>query len=668
VTVLALGAVLALVTAAALVSLARPREIVAAVLAVVVTGVALLIVLALALSVFSAFSRWWLLGALAVLAAGTALATRGRGSLPRPPTGWLRDPAGDPALVALGVVVALELAYVLALALFTPQNDGDAIHYHLTRAALWRQDGGIGIVDGTADVRMNAFPPNAEILTSTTMVLAATARYVGLVQLSAALATAFAVAGIARRIGLGTRAAAFGALLFLALPIVALQASTALNDIVVAALVAAAVFFLLGATWGDAVFAAVAVALLVGTKVTGLIALPGLLLVALVAQQGAARRRALAGVGLGVLAGGYWYVVNLWRTGDLFGGFPDDQRGGHDPIVWLGRFDRLLLDALELPGAVGRDRLFFPIAAVVVLAVGLAVARTRRGRRTAVLAAVLTLVPLLVLPARDVLLHAHQKAWYELGHADLGDLDPGRNGTKAGTLFTWYGPVGALLVLGIGALVIVRVRRRSLPPVAVVLAAAPVLWVAGIAVAVTYFEWNGRFAMGGFALAAATWGLVLDLRPAAWAAVAVSAVTVGLTLVHYDEKPSGLTLLEHTGARSVWTSPRWEVQGIVPALGTLIRRTDEKIPAGSTIAVWPSPFPEAGQRGIQLLPFPLLGTGLERKLVYARDATAAERAGAGWLILPDDALTHCSDGWRKAFVAEPRWIVFERSPGARCSS
>jgi hypothetical protein len=145
-------------------------------------------------------------------------------------------------------------------------------------------------------------------------------------------------------------------------------------------------------------------------------------------------------------------------------------------------------------------------------------------------------------------------------------------------------------------------------------------------------------------------------------------VTVGLTLVHYDEKPSGLTLLEHTGARSVWTEPRWQVQGIVPSLGTLIRRTDETIPAGSTIAVWPSPFPEEGQRGIQLLPFPLFGTGLERRVVYARDAEAAQRAGAGWLILPDDALTHCSDGWRRAFVAPPRWIVFERAPGARCSS
>jgi hypothetical protein len=53
--------------------------------------------------------------------------------------------------------------------------------------------------------------------------------------------------------------------------------------------------------------------------------------------------------------------------------------------------------------------------------------------------------------------------------------------------------------------------------------------------------------------------------------------------------------------------------------------------------------------------------------VYARDAETAERKGADWLILPDDALTRCANGWREAFRAPPRWIVFERDPGARCS-
>lgn len=663
---LAPALVLAGVTGVALVSLSRPVSQVTTLLGGAIVAAALIVVLSLALSAFDAFARWWLLGTVAVAAAAAVTFARRRGSVPVSAVPVVEGFRSAPVAVLAGVV-ACELAYVVALAISTPQNDGDAIHYHLTRAALWRQDHAIGIVDGTADVRMNAFPPNAEILTAFTMAVSGTARYVGLVQLAAALVTALAVTGIARRIGLDRRAAVFGGLLFLALPIVALQASTALNDVVVAAFVASAGYFLLGTTRTDAALAAVATALLVGTKVTGLIALAGLALVAILAHRGRTRRRALTGLGLGAVPGAYWYAVNLWRTHDLFGRFPADQRGGHDPIEWLGRFDRLLLDALELPGGIGRDRLLYAVGALLVLLVGLTVARSGRGRWAAVAAAGLTLLPLLVLPVRDGLLHVHQKGWFELGRPDIGNLDPVRDGTKAGSLFSWYGPVGAMLVLAVSAVAIRRYRRGALPALTVMLATAPVLWVAGIAVAVTYFAWNGRFAMGGFALAAATWGLALERHAVAWAAVVVSAVTVGLTLVHYDEKPSGLTLLESTHVRSVWSEPRWRVQGIVPSLGTLIRRTDETIPAGSTIAVWPSPFPEEGRRGIQLLPFPLLGTGLERKLVYARDASSAARAGADWLILPDDALTPCAPGWRRAFTAPPRWVVFERAPGAPCS-
>jgi hypothetical protein len=574
-----------------------------------------------------------------------------------------------PAPVAvLAAVVACELAYVAALAFFTPQNDADALEYHLTRASFWNQDGAVGIVDGAGDVRMNAFPPTAEILVAVTMAVSRSARYGGLVQLVAALVAALAVAGAARRVGLSPPAAAFGGLVFLALPIVALQASTALNDVVVAALAACAAYFLLGATRADAALAAAATALLVGTKVTGLIALAALVFVALVAhRRGPALRRSLIALAAGAFVGAYWYAVNLWRTGDLLGGFPGDQRGGLDPVEWLGRFDRLLLDALELPGAVGRDRLLYAIAAALVLAVGLATARSLGGRRSAIVAAMLTLLPFLVLPARDGLLRIHQKAWFELGRPDIGNLDPGRAGTKAGTLFTWYGPVGALLAIAVGIVVVRRVRRGALPPVTVMLVLAPLVWIAGVAVAVTYFEWNGRFVMGGFALAAATWGLALEARAAAWAVVAVSAVTVGLTLVHYDEKPSGLRLLESTGATSVWGAPRAQVQGILPSLETLIRRTDETIPDGSLVAVWPSPIPEVGETTMQLPPFPLAGPHLRRQLVYATDVAEAERAGAQWAILPSTPPAQCADGWRRAFSAPPWWIVLERVPGATCS-
>ena len=665
--VLALGGVAAVAGAAALVSLGRPSGVVQAIVATAVGAAAAVVAAAWLLTPLDALTRWWLLATLLAFAAVALAVARGRGRLPAFDLGAVQELARDRLILVLGVVVALELAYVLALALFTPQNDGDAIHYHLTRPALWRQEGALGLIDGTADARMNAFPPHAEILIGAAMTLSATARYVGLVQLTALLVAVAAVFGIARRIGIDRRLATLGALLFATLPIVALQASTALNDVVVGALGAATAFFLLRTARLDLALAATSTALLLGTKVTGILALPGLALVAVVAHRGSDRLRALGGLAVGSAVGSYWYLANLVRTGDAFAGFAEEQRGGTDPVVWLGRFGRLAIDAVELPGAVGRDRLLYVAAAVVVACVALLAVRGWAGRLLALVAGVLTLLPLAMPTLEDGLLRVHQKAWYELGRPELGNLDPGRDVTKAGTLFTWYGPVGLLLTVATLVVVVRRVRRGTLPSVALVLAAAPVLWIAAIAIGVTYFEWNGRFAMGGVALAAATWGVLLERRAVAWAAIAVTAVTVGLTLVHYDEKPSGLRLLEDTGRASVWSLTRAQVQGIVPGLEQLVRRMDEVVPDDASVGIFPSPFPEEeGARGIQLLPFPLFGDQLGRRIVYRRDLEEAEAAGVDWAVLPDDAETRCRAGWQVAFRVDPRWVVFRRLPGGVC--
>jgi hypothetical protein len=44
----------------------------------------------------------------------------------------------------LAVAVSLGAAYTVALAFFTPVNEGDALAYHLARVAFWRQEHGIG--------------------------------------------------------------------------------------------------------------------------------------------------------------------------------------------------------------------------------------------------------------------------------------------------------------------------------------------------------------------------------------------------------------------------------------------------------------------------------------------------------------------------------------------
>src|SRR5687767_13902178 len=134
------------------------------------------------------------------------------------------------------------------------------------------------------------------------MVVSASGRFAGLVQIAAMLAAALAVFGIARRVGLNVPAALFSALLFCTLPAVALQASSGMNDVIVASLVAGSAFILLTATRSSLLLAALAVALLVGAKLTGLIALPALAAIAVAAPR-SRRLGALSMVALGAAVG-----------------------------------------------------------------------------------------------------------------------------------------------------------------------------------------------------------------------------------------------------------------------------------------------------------------------------------------------------------------------------
>jgi hypothetical protein len=222
------GLALVVGAAACFAALGRPRGAAAFVLVVYVFSAAEIVAVSALLSVVDRYTRTGLLAGTA-LVAGVAVGLVVWRRPPRPPLpvgDALRLLGADPVLTTLAAVVAAALAYELALALFVPMNDGDGLQYHLTRAALWRQQHAIGYVPGAEDLRINAFPPGAEILTAFTMTLSASVRWVGLVQYTAMLGTAVAVFGIARRTGLDRRRAAYGALLFLTLPIVALQASS----------------------------------------------------------------------------------------------------------------------------------------------------------------------------------------------------------------------------------------------------------------------------------------------------------------------------------------------------------------------------------------------------------------------------------------------------------
>jgi hypothetical protein len=624
------------------------------------------ILLSLLLSVASLYTRGAFLTAAVVLCAAAIAIAYPIRITPFPRKSFFLSVMRDPVLVVIGAVVLGVVAYSLALALFLPANDQDALEYHLARGAFWKQQGGIAYIPGAEDARLNGFPPNGEIAMSFTMLTSRSGQFAPLVQLTAALATALAVYGISRRVGLGVREGLFGGMLFVTLPAVTLQASTGLNDIIVASFIASAAFFLLRPTSINLALAGASVALLTGTKLIGLVALPGLGLVALTARRNG-RRAVLSALGVSAGLGCYWYVLNLAKTGDFFGGI-SSEAVTPDPVAAIARTIRLALDTVELPGAVGLDRLFY-VAAAGLLALGVYLRPGRAGeRRTqAAIAGGLTLAPLALVPLAHLLVRGSQKLFFELGRADVGYLDSSRSATKASPVFSWYGPVGVLLTVSSCVLVLHAVHRRRLPPVLLVLAAAPALWVVCIGLVIPYFEWNGRFAMGGFALASATWGLLLRVRPLAWATGALAVLTVFLAFIHLHDRPSGVRLIEPVSEHSVWDQPQWIVQGTDhPDLHAVFRFAEQHIPSHARLALQPNVFPSKHGKFVPgVPPFPFFGSHLSRSILFADSASVARVEQAGWAILYQKDQQRCFPGWSRAF-SYGAWVILRRASGRSC--
>jgi hypothetical protein len=632
-----------------------------------VVAFAELIGLTLVLSLFGAVTRV-ALGATLVLVFAASLAFWLRVRKPQLPgrRRWAWRPTGaDPAVLVLGAVVGLAAAYVVALMVGTPQNNWDSLTYHLTRAALWRQEHGVSYIADAYDQRLNANPPNAELAVTAILELGRSERLTGVVQLGAWIACAAGVAAIARRVGLSRKEALFGALLFVLLPIVLLQASTTQNDLITAALLVAATTFVTGSSRGHLVLAALACGLAAGTKVTAVYALPVLVVAALVAPPTAWRARRLAAITAGFVAGSYWYVVNAVETGRLLGDRPDSGLiAVFEPTRnLLGAFARVL-DAFDLSGALHTDRfvlngpanagiLMYAIVAAVLTAALLIAARRGHVRtRTALAAGALALVPLALPPVSYALWRVFAKLYRVLGSPDEGL--PGaawEAQTSAGEGLSWFGPLGLLLVVGVGIATVVLVRRRELPTLALVLAGAPLAWFVLVSVTLAYDPWQGRFFMYPVALSAALWGLVLRVPSVAWAAVAISTAAASLSLSNSIEKPSGLPVFAE-GGWAIWSMERWQVQSIIRAESRpVLEFLDQRVPQDDSIAL---------ALGGDDFGYPAFGRFFERRVELVPPGSSAREVTTQWLLAnPERTSAIDRECWREAFRSETG-AVFRR--------
>jgi len=400
------------------------------------------------LSLFGWVTRWALLAGLAVACVAILIDRRGWSDVAarlRDGASALRRALEDPLCAVLGVAVLLAFGYAVVLGLSTPQNDFDTIVDHLWRAAVWRENEAVGYPRCDCAPYINAYPPHGEMGVLATTVLGGTDRFAALAQGGAFVALATGVVGVARGLGLSRREALLGALLVATLPVIALQASTAQNDLVVASFLVAAAALLLDTGRGAPWLAGGATALALGTKVTAVFGIPILLLVAFLAAP-SRRGQRLSGVLAGAAAGAYWYVVNWVEGGSWDAGFPyEDVESGIGAAVARGL--RSAIQLVELPGAAGRDRWLYLVAAAVLL-VGLAVAYRRRSTTAAIGlaagAALLAALPVLTPDVRRYLDEAYLELWRAVGRDDLA-VSVGRDITRSASNVTWYGPLGALL-------------------------------------------------------------------------------------------------------------------------------------------------------------------------------------------------------------------------------
>ena len=449
---LALGLLLVGAASSCGTALLRPTGRIAFVLGTAVLAFAEIVAVSHGLSFLDAYERAAGSSSTAAVLALAAVSRRRVSCRPSWPSldvgAAARDVVSDRVVAVLGVLVAFELLYLLALAVVHSAGERDALTYHLTRALLWIQQQSVRAGRRRCrhpDRRASSRTPRSS--QGFTMLLSGSARWVALRAARRCSSRRLAIYGIAVRFGFDRRrAAAFGALLFPTLPVVALQAPTcaerprrrgARRDWRPS--------LVLGRSPGELGLACVAVALLVGTKVTGLLALPLLLssrphAPRQASRAGARRRRRRSS------RGGAWFAVNLSEGHGPFGAVGEGSKryGGGVSA------DRCPDDALRRRDArasgrdgEGRTRIYV-IAAGVVAIVGLAL----RPAVAVLGAAALTLLPLQSRSLERVLHSVYWHGWTLIGYyRGRSPSDRGRDPSSASNMASWYGPVGLALTL-----------------------------------------------------------------------------------------------------------------------------------------------------------------------------------------------------------------------------
>jgi len=614
---------LALTGALAAASL-RLRSPVSFVLAVYVLAGAEIVAMTLVLSAADAVGAAGYTIFQAVLLAGTAVAWHLRGR-PRPPIPRIEVVAGarrNPIVAVLAVAVAVALVYELFIAVATPPNNGDSLTYHLTRAAAWLRHGGLyRIPHGQPEE--NDFPPNAEIQILYTFAFLHRDTVAALTQWFAQAALIVGIFGCARRLGFPRASSLFAALLVPSLSLVALESMTTQNDLVVAAYVVAAAYFVTGNRTNELALFGVALGLALGTKPTAFIAIPFLALLALVSLP---RRRlmmvaAAALIGFAVL-GSYGYVRNTAATGHPTGarvGQPGANIAPH--LTAGGTVSTVMRDVYHFIDLSGLDvsyRKLLPITGAA-----------RRAFRV---------------------LHIPTNPPESTGYPFAFTINQ-----RANEDLSFFGPLGFLVVLPLTFVFALRWALRRTEAARGAYALALPIYLLGVALASKYGA-QARWFVTGVVLTLPLAAAVYSRRVLAAAAAAIGAAFMVLALAHDDTKPTGLR-----GTTPIWKLSRPVAQAVqAPAEYEVLVDRMARIPSDATIGVVDDEHDPD---------YVLYGPKLERTLVWLPLDDPLGRASCGLRWIYVGRLSRVPPhpaGWRSERIDDAGTLLTRTRPDASC--
>ncbi|KPV41852.1 ArnT family glycosyltransferase [Alicyclobacillus ferrooxydans] len=225
------------------------------------------------------------------------------------------------------VLLIVLLLFALWLGYLLPPYFGDELGYHLVSVAYWAHQH--AIAEGAPGLWPNVYPRDAELFYSFIYTLSGGTVFIHLSQWFFALGAAVAIIGCARRIGLSRTGGLVAATLFVGMPNVLMQATTAYVDLAFATCFLLGLYFALAylktPSWKYALAAGVGAGMSLGIKADGALYV-GILALVMLGFAIERRRRAQAnstavlvlcdaGVFTAALLvfGLYWYV-KVWMT------------------------------------------------------------------------------------------------------------------------------------------------------------------------------------------------------------------------------------------------------------------------------------------------------------------------------------------------------------------